>query len=222
MKLWWRLVLVAATLENRLCDWPQAPWQVIEWGQGIDGTTKRDGNYTPRLRVSAKRCWICAEYVIGAGYLVPFWSILHFCCRSPLWEASFRIRSILIMLMHFKSLRQICFQFHGVCLALPAAIFRSSLLHYEYTHVWTISWYIHKSERVWNAAVGGEYLRTSGALEMYDVITGSPTQWFDLKSLGQFNAGVLQQLPRRNFLISWLSWTSTSSSSSSSSSSWPG
>ena len=75
---------------------------------------------------------------------------------------------------------------------------------YEYIHVWTINWYIHKSQWVWNAAVGGEYLRTSGALEMYDVVTGSPTQWFDLKSLGQF-----QRLPRRNFLISWLSWTPT-------------
>ena len=32
--------------------------------------------------------------------------------------------------------------------------------------------------------VSGEYLRTSGALEMYDVITGWPTQWFDLKLLG--------------------------------------
>ena len=33
-------------------------------------------------------------------------------------------------------------------------------------------------------SVEGEYLRTSGAMEMYDVITGSPTQWFDLKRLG--------------------------------------
>ncbi|CAK9097016.1 unnamed protein product [Durusdinium trenchii] len=36
--------------------------------------------------------------------------------------------------------------------------------------------------RLTASSMTGEYLRTSGALEMYDVITGSPTQWFDLKS----------------------------------------
>ncbi len=50
-------------------------------------------------------------------------------------EASIRHRihpvaiRLIYVLMHFKSLRQICFQFHGVCLGLPAAIFCSSLLH---------------------------------------------------------------------------------------------
>lgn len=36
--------------------------------------------------------------------------------------------------------------------------------------------------RLTASSMTGEYLRTSGAMEMYDVITGSPTQWFDLKS----------------------------------------
>jgi len=36
--------------------------------------------------------------------------------------------------------------------------------------------------RLTASSMTGEYLRTSGALETYDLITGSPTQWFDLKS----------------------------------------
>ena len=48
-----------------------------------------------------------------------------------------------------------------------------------------------------NSRVEGEYLRTSGALEMYDVITGSPTQWFDLKIL--VNPDSLRRVTRSVF-----------------------
>jgi len=39
-----------------------------------------------------------------------------------------------------------------------------------------------KTLRLTASSLTGEYLRTSGALETYDAITGSPKEWFDIKS----------------------------------------